>query len=103
MHGIGILLLTVLYLGAGGTLGSALFDFTHGRGSEVLHQRGILAFTVVANLALLPCLYGLWRRRLPSQTLAARKLQLYSINRIGFLLFTAAWTIGLIAALLFGF
>src|SRR5882724_11677893 len=63
MYKLGISILVLLYFGAGGSVGSIVFDLTHGRSDEILNAYGTLAFAAIANLVLLPCLWLLWRQR----------------------------------------
>ena len=51
----------LLSFGAGGSVGSIVFDLMRGRSDEILDAYGTLAFG--ANLVLLSCLWLLWRQR----------------------------------------
>jgi hypothetical protein len=111
MHNIGILIVGILYFAAGGMLGSALFEWWHGRITEFMREPGPFWFTIVANLLGLPCLYLLWRKRntvMPIQSGNSRlrffALALHGLpvnQRIAFLLGSVLWVIGFVVALVF--
>ena len=112
MRKLGISILAVCYFGAGSSIGSILFDLWHGRGDQVFHAYGILAFTALANLVLLPCLLFIWRQRnaepdaRQSAEMRPSSLLLPELpfnNRIAFLLFSVAWVIGFLVPIVFGF
>src|SRR5687767_13102560 len=107
MQHAGILILSLLFLGAGGMLGSACAELLHG------HFRCVFSdaippipfwFTMIANPLCWLCIW-LLRRRLKRQAplqagdnrlrfgiLAVRGLPV--TDRIGFLAFTILWTFG---------
>jgi len=113
MYKIGIPILILLYFGAGGSVGSIVFDLAHGRSDQVLHDYATLAFAGIANMILLPCLPLLWRQRRTDSNITAGSRELrvsrlilhgLPINvRIAFLLFSSGWVIGLLVPIVFGF
>ena len=113
MRKLGISILTLCYFGAGSSIGSIIFDLAHGRSDQVIHEYGIMAFTVAANAVLLPCLIHIWRQRNadPAVTMESSEMRLSRLflhglpfnNRIAFLLFSVGWVIGFLVPLVFGF
>ena len=108
---IGISLLGVLYLGAGGMLGSAMYEVAHGRGGELMQEPVLFWFTVFANAIGLPWLWMMWRAQGKERSINFRdeRMGFKSLfmrgvptnKRIVFLVCAAMWIAGFAVSLAF--
>src|SRR2546421_6512698 len=109
MHSFGIKILAIFFCGAGGIFGEFIRALFRGRASEWFpDRRGFLIVIAVSNVVVVACLLLLWRRSATEAPLRSigRPLEILVrglpvTNRVGFLLLSTAWIIGLILGIVF--
>jgi len=108
MHSLGIKVLVVFYLCAGGFIGESIRRILQGRRSDIFDYPWFLWTVFGVNAVAITCLVLLRRRAAvepPMQKLERPLLILVRglpvTNRVAFLLFTVSYIIGFVVGILF--
>ena len=108
MHSLGIKLLVIFYLSAGGFIGESVRRILQDRRSELFRYPWYLWAVIGVNIVAVSCLVLLRRRAVVESPLKKIEHPLRILvhgfpvtNRVAFLLFTTSYILGLVVGILF--